>query len=250
MKGDLRASVVLAVLSGIFLLLGRLFLTGWGEPTSRLYDIPPTDGVFTNTATVRLSAEELIESGGDASGMDCYSCHEEGKEIELKYDENNQVITPPDHRDFIFSRMNCPACHRESEEVEMDWDDDGNIIIPDKHKNLVLRHGRFGRNNNCFNCHIPTQLNHVKTRQGRELELSQSTLLCASCHGPTYQDWEVGVHGRTSGYWDRDLGSITRKDCTSCHDPHAPDFPSMIPGPAPHPLHSPPEELETQEEAH
>jgi hypothetical protein len=69
------------------------------------------------------------------------------------------------------------------------------------------------------------------------LKIVESPALCGSCHGPTYRDWEAGVHGRTSGYWQRDLGSIDRKVCTSCHNPHSPAFPSRPPAPGPHPLH-------------
>jgi mono/diheme cytochrome c family protein len=100
-----------------------------------------------------------------------------------------------------------------------------------------MRHGRNARNDNCFNCHDPEGLDTLKTRDGRKLAITDSTLLCANCHGPTYRDWEAGIHGRTSGHWDRQLGSITRQDCVSCHDPHAPAFPFLKPAPGPHPLH-------------
>jgi hypothetical protein len=75
-----------------------------------------------------------------------------------------------------------------------------------------------------------------QTRDGRQLNFSESTQLCGSCHGPTYRDWEAGAHGRTSGYWNRSLGAITRADCVSCHNPHAPPFPARRPAPGPHPL--------------
>lgn len=130
----------------------------------------------------------------------------------------------------------------------MEWDDDGNVVIPEAHRNRVLRHGRSGRNNTCFNCHMPTRLNRLVTRQGLELELKDSTLLCASCHGPTYQDWERGIHGRTSGFWNTEMGAANRADCTSCHDPHAPAFPRMKPAPGPHSLHSIAESEHIEEE--
>jgi len=46
----------------------------------------------------------------------------------------------------------------------------------------------------------------------------------------------TSAHGRTSGYWDRQLGAIDRKICVNCHNPHAPTFPSRPPAPGPHPL--------------
>jgi len=99
-----------------------------------------------------------------------------------------------------------------------------------------MGHGRHNRNNLCYNCHNEANLEVFQTRDGRELKLSDSTPLCGSCHGPTYRDWEAGVHGRTSGYWNRQLGAIERKDCVSCHNPHSPRFPGRQPAPGPHPL--------------
>ncbi len=43
--------------------------------------------------------------------------------------------------------------------------------------------------------------------------------LCAQCHGSTHDDWEAGIHGLTTGGW---RGTVQRRLCTACHDPHAP----------------------------
>jgi len=163
--------------------------------------IPLVDPQFTNTATVRMSAAELARTGGDVSGLDCAACHEKGKTLVLKVDAANHAILPKEHED------------------------------------LVMRHGRNDRNDNCFNCHDPQQLDLLVTRDGRKLKLTESTLLCGSCHGPTLRDWEAGIHGRTSGHWDRARGPIERQDCVSCHNPHSPAFPEIKPAPGPHPLH-------------
>jgi hypothetical protein len=101
-----------------------------------------------------------------------------------------------------------------------------------------MGHGRHDRNNNCYNCHNEGNFEVFQTRDGRDLKFAQSTYLCGSCHGPTLRDWEAGAHGRTSGYWDRDLGPIDRKDCVNCHNPHSPRFPGRQPAPGPHPLHA------------
>jgi nitrate/TMAO reductase-like tetraheme cytochrome c subunit len=116
-----------------------------------------------------------------------------------------------------------------------------------------MHHGSHERNNNCFNCHNETNLEELQTRDKHQLKLSNSTPLCGSCHGPTYRDWEAGVHGRTGNYWKRTLseqdrqklagldlknfGVIDRKDCVNCHNPHSPGFPGRKPAPGPHPLH-------------
>ena len=201
MKDDRKSAVVLTALTFLFLGLAAAFVFDlWGNPQP-LPRLPETDPVFTNTATVRLSASELIRTGGDTSGMDCYACHEKGKTPQLHFDANQKLVLPKEHED------------------------------------LVLRHGRNDRNENCFNCHDSENLDLLKLRDGRKLKITESTQLCGSCHGPTYRDWEAGIHGRTSGYWNRKLGSIQRQDCVSCHDPHSPAFPSMKPGPGPHALH-------------
>lgn len=196
-----------AVCFGLTLLFAGLavafLLRLWGQP-SPLSPIRPTGPEFTNTATVRMSAAELIRTGGDTSGLTCYTCHDEKKKAELHLDAA------------------------------------GKVILPKEHEDLVLKHGRNNRNDHCFNCHDSTKLDALRTRDGRRLKIEEGSELCGSCHGTTFRDWEAGIHGRTTGFWDRKRGAIMRQDCTSCHDPHAPAFPSMKPGPGPHPLHPAP----------
>jgi hypothetical protein len=205
MRDEQRTSVVLASILAVFLMLAAAFLVNkqaglWGRPAP-LAEIPEVDPQFTNTATARVSLGELIRAKADLSDFDCYVCHEKGKPPPLRFDAKQ------------------------------------NLIVQKEHETIVMGHGRHQRNNNCFNCHNETNLELFQTRDGRQLKLVESTPLCGSCHGPTYRDWEAGVHGRTSGYWDRKLGPFLRQDCVACHNPHAPAFPSRKPAPGPHPLH-------------
>src|ERR1039458_8175991 len=80
-------------------------------------------------------------------------------------------------------------------------------LARNRHADIVMGHGKHGRNNNCFNCHNETNLLFLQPRDGRELTFSQSSQLCGSCHGPTKADWDAGAHGRTSGFWDRNPGA-------------------------------------------
>ena len=201
MNSAARTSWVLTGLSLAFVGLAAAFGLGLPGRSASLPPIPLVDTNFISTATARMSAADLIRSGGDTSGLDCYACHERNKPLKLKLDA------------------------------------EGNVIVPKEHDDIVMGHGRHKRNNNCFNCHDETNLELLQTRDGRHLKLVESPALCGSCHGPTYRVWEAGVHGRTSGYWKRDQGAIDRKVCTSCHNPHSPPFPSRQPAPAPHPLH-------------
>lgn len=236
MNDNSKADALLITLTAAFALLVPAFYSGaFSRPTKIIAEIPPTAPVFKSTAPVRLSAKALIESEGDTSGMMCYSCHkEDGSKPPLQHDANGLVTVSTNHLDLVYARMNCAACHPAAEEVDLEWDDSDRLIIPAAHAQPPMRHGRFGRNNDCFNCHIPDKLDHLRTRQGQEFELKDSTLLCASCHGPAYREWEMGIHGRRSGYWLAGKGESKRLDCTGCHDPHSPAFPAMKPGPHPY----------------
>ena len=201
MKRSAETVVTLGVAVGFLALAGALFSGVWGRQET-VAVLPTVDPKFTNTAPVRVSAAELIRTGGDASGLDCYACHERGKP---------------------------PTLHLNAE---------GGVVLPKEHDDLVIRHGRNDRNNQCFNCHDPEHLDQLRGRNGTHFTWQESSKLCGSCHGPTYRDWETGIHGRTSGFWDRGAGAIARLECASCHHPHSPAFPTLNPAPAPHPLHA------------
>ena len=191
--------VLVALAIGFLVLACAFSMQWWGRPPG-LYPIPLVGTNFLDKATTRQSYADLIKAGADLSDFDCYACHEKGKPPQLRFDTNQ------------------------------------NLIVPKEHSDVVMHHGSHERNNNCFNCHNETNLELLQTRDKRELKLSDSTPLCGSCHGPTYRDWEAGVHGRTSGYWDRSLGDCDRKNCVNCHNPHLPKFPGRPPAPGPHPL--------------
>jgi hypothetical protein len=195
-------SFVQTALAVVFLVLACLFLLDlWGRPPT-LPHVPLVDPQFTVKTTVRTNLAELIRMGEDISFFECYGCHEQDNPPKLTFDENH------------------------------------NLVVPEEHSDIVMAHGRHNRNNLCYNCHEEANLELLQTRDGRELPLADSTPLCGSCHGPTYRDWEAGAHGRTSGYWDRELGPFERKDCVACHDPHSPRFPAQKPAPGPHPPRS------------
>lgn len=201
MNDPAKTTAVLAAVAAV--LVGLTVANGLnvGGRAPALAPIPLVDTNFLNTNTVRRSYDDLARAGEDLSDFDCYACHEKGKPPVLRFDTN------------------------------------GVIIVPNEHPDIVMGHGSHGRNNNCFNCHDENDLTHFQTRDGRKVTFNDSQLLCGSCHGPTYRDWEAGAHGRTSGYWDRSEGGITRKRCVNCHNPHSPKFPGRQPAPPPHLLH-------------
>jgi hypothetical protein len=205
MTSNAKTEKVLRILAVLFLALTGAFLFNlWGRPAPQS-SIALVDTNFLDTATVRRSYADLVRAREDLSDFDCYACHEKGKPPPLRFDTNQ------------------------------------NLIIPKEHADIVMGHGSHGRNNNCFNCHNENNLESLQTRDGHEVKFGNSPQLCGSCHGPTYRDWEAGVHGRTSGHWDRNAGPIQRKDCVNCHNPHSPRFPGRKPAPGPHPLRAVPQ---------
>jgi formate-dependent nitrite reductase cytochrome c552 subunit len=198
-----RTALVLWGLVVAFGALAVVFaLNAWRLP-KLLRPIPLVDPSFLSTAPNRRSYADLIRAKDEdaLSDFDCYACHEKGKPPTLRFDAQQH------------------------------------LIIPRAHSDIVMGHGEQGRNNNCFNCHDENNLELLQTRDGRAVKFQDSPQLCGSCHGPTYEDWEAGVHGRMSGYWDHRLGSYTRLACVNCHNPHAPTFQGRKPALGPHLLH-------------
>ena len=107
-----------------------------------------------------------------------------------------------------------------------------------QHEHVVLDHGL---NDRCYNCHHYEDRELLVLHDGRGVPFEQSALLCGKCHGPTYRDWERGVHGRTDGYWSQAHGEARRLTCIECHDPHAPAFPALEALPGPHAWRAPSE---------
>ena len=239
MHWDPKARIVLAALTAVFLALAAGFALVPAQPGAPVRTpIVARSALAIAPMTVRISAAQLMKSGGDVSGLDCYACHHKEAPPEVKFDAARRIVLPREHADLILGMRNCAECHPANDPVKLDYDASGAPIVPEAHQGLLaMAHGRNFRNENCYNCHDRDQLDQLHTADGTKLKFEQATLLCAGCHGTTYRDWEAGAHGRTGGYWNRSLGPIDRQECTSCHDPHAPAFTGLIPMPGPHPLH-------------
>lgn len=102
-----------------------------------------------------------------------------------------------------------------------------------QHTHIELDHGL---NDRCLNCHHDSDRSKLVLHDGGVIGYDQVEHLCAKCHGPTYRDWQKGMHGKTLGYWDTSRGPQHRLKCTHCHDPHAPAFEPMAPLPGPRTL--------------
>lgn len=112
-----------------------------------------------------------------------------------------------------------------------------NIREPDRaltqHIEIKLNHGA---NDHCLSCHDIDNREMLTLRGGGTIGFNQVEQLCAQCHGPIYNDWKKGTHGKTVGYWNTDLGMATKLTCSQCHDPHSPAYEPISPLPGPNTL--------------
>ena len=204
----------LSALTLVFVGLGAAFLGNlWGHPPAR-QQIALVDKSFLEKTPWRKTYADMVRAKEDMSDYDCYGCHEKNKPPPLRFDANNI------------------------------------LVVPDEHKDIVMGHGSHNRNNLCYNCHNESNLETFQVRDGRELKFADSTQLCGSCHGPNYRDWDAGAHGRINGYWNTALGEARKLDCANCHNPHAPRIPTRVPAPGPHALRTSVEHPHTPETAH
>lgn len=231
---------LLAMTAGFALLAWAFVRVPARPPLLARAPLVPAAALAIVPGTIRISAAQLASSGGDTSGLNCYACHHADQPPVITYDADHHVVLPKEHADLIISMRNCAECHPPNNPVQLEYADDGSLKMPKAHEALlVMRHGQSTRNENCYNCHLPNRLDRLHTAEGAVLTFDQATVLCGGCHGTTYRDWKAGAHGRTSGYWDRAAGPVTRQQCTSCHDPHSPRVTGLIPMPGPHLLHPP-----------
>lgn len=93
------------------------------------------------------------------------------------------------------------------------------------HQGLNYAHGEL----TCLSCHHADNYEQLRLADSRPVEFSDSMTLCSQCHGPQRRDYDRGLHGGMNGYWDLRRGGRTRNTCINCHDPHAPDFPLVMP---------------------
>ncbi len=124
-------------------------------------------------------------------------------------------------------QRDCQDCHQIFDTAEIF------TVQPRHHLGIFMDHGM---NVYCINCHDLDNRNLLVADGGQTIPYDQVDRLCARCHGPTFRDWQKGMHGKTMDYWARDMGEPRRLGCTECHDPHTPAFASVAPLPGPHTL--------------
>ncbi len=89
------------------------------------------------------------------------------------------------------------------------------------HGDIALVHGGQEKPLSCFTCHKEDERDSLETEAGVKVDMDHSYQLCGQCHFRQKKDWVGGAHGKRITYW---AGKRVVKNCTSCHDPHAPRF--------------------------
>lgn len=137
------------------------------------------------------------------------------------------LLSDPPLIDIGGQMQSCEACHSLFET------NPDRVSTLYQHEHIVLDHGL---NDRCLNCHSTTDRDKLVLHGDQEIGYDDVQMLCSKCHGPTFRDWERGMHGKTMGSWAADSGEQHRLKCTECHDPHAPAYPHIVPLPGPNTL--------------
>ena len=118
--------------------------------------------------------------------------------------------------------VSCSICHATR---QPNPDNRSAADLDEFHKSMQVTHGNIG----CLACHNSEDYDALKLADGTRVEFTDVMTLCAQCHGPQMRDYEHGVHGGMSGYWDLSRGPREKNNCVDCHNPHTPAFPRMQP---------------------
>lgn len=118
--------------------------------------------------------------------------------------------------------VNCATCH---DTREPNYEANNGTHLKQFHQGLLYQHG----GQSCLSCHNAEDYNTLKRADGKPIDFSASMKLCAQCHGTQFRDYENGIHGGMTGYWDLSRGGRERNTCIDCHDPHKPAYPKVMP---------------------
>ncbi|MBL9135584.1 MAG: hypothetical protein JNK85_06930 [Verrucomicrobiales bacterium] len=119
-------------------------------------------------------------------------------------------------------RILCSSCHATTRpRIETR----GAAELDEFHQGLTYRHGDL----TCLSCHDATNYDRLRRADGGGISFADVMELCGQCHGPQSRDYRNGSHGGMTGHWDLTRGPRERNNCVDCHDPHAPQYPLVMP---------------------
>lgn len=122
-------------------------------------------------------------------------------------------------KNFI-ERYRCSTCHTIEKKVLVT---DGALLT---HSDIKMNHGQEENNLTCVDCHHVKDRDVLVDKQGEKINFDHSYQLCGQCHFRQKRDWIGGAHGKRVKYW---AGGRVIRNCTTCHDPHAPRFKKRMP---------------------
>jgi hypothetical protein len=117
-------------------------------------------------------------------------------------------------------RKDCARCHKPDQEPYRD------ASLPsgqDAHWDIALHHAG---DMECFSCHKKENPSQLVSVIDQEATLETAYLHCGSCHKDEFESWLGGAHGKRVTGWN---GVRIIKNCTGCHNPHAPARESILP---------------------
>ena len=162
------------------------------------------------------SVDDIEESAPPAAG------DFERHPVYMLKPEQPHVLTGKFRPDGSPETVACGTCHVTKEpNVKIASGE----ALKDFHPGLKYAHGNL----TCLSCHNSDDYDQLRLADGRALPFPQTMTLCAQCHGPQHRDYQRGSHGGMTGYWDLTKGPRTRNHCITCHDPHAPAYPQVMP---------------------
>lgn len=194
---------ILAYSSGLCCLLGVALLTGPGPVRAE-----------------QNSVLERIQAAGEPfDNSEIESAHQlTVKTVVARETYQGGEFRVLARKDFI-ERYRCSVCHTDKPMVGRD-----SLLFT--HGDIKLNHGRAGASLVCTECHHEKERDFLADSQGLKIDFDHSYELCGKCHFRQKRDWVGGAHGKRETYW---AGERVVRNCTSCHNPHAPAFTTKMP---------------------
>lgn len=87
------------------------------------------------------------------------------------------------------------------------------------HKNIAQTHPGPAFKS-CATCHQQDS-QHLESIGQKTVSFDSSYLICSQCHFQEFNDWKGGAHGKRLSSWSE---KRIIANCTTCHNPHKPDF--------------------------
>jgi hypothetical protein len=129
--------------------------------------------------------------------------------------DTEQPFFVTDRRDE-WVQFPCTSCHTDS--LAAPGNISSEVARRTMHVDIQIQHAE-AETMDCRTCHHPENLDQLRLNDGTPITFNEVYRLCAQCHFQQVQDWAGGAHGKRVLAWQ---GKRIVKQCTDCHNPHAP----------------------------